>query len=253
MTDRANELWQLDDTGWVLADGTEIKIFNVIDDHSRLLVASTAMPVCTGAAALAALSVPAVSLGWPARFLSDNAKAFKHVLAEALAELGIAAGHSRPYHPQTNGKVERFHQTLKKWLAKQPAAVTLAELQTQLDCFRHLYNHHRPHRAIDRQFPADVWADAPKTGPADRPLGAPTTVYTSTVNTNGTLGAGRRYTISLGAAHRGQTALTVITGTACHVFIAGRLVRKLTIDPTRRVQPLYGRPGHPGRNPRPLP
>jgi transposase InsO family protein len=253
VADRANEVWQLDDTAWVLADGTEVKVFNVIDDHSRLLVASTAMPTCTGAAALAVLCVAATTLGWPARFLSDNAKAFKHVLADALAQLGIAAGHSRPYHPQTNGKVERFHQTLKKWLAKQPPAATLDELQAQLDWFRHLYNHQRPHRGIGRRFPAQVWADAPKTGPADRPLGAPTTIHTGTVTTNGTIDAGRRYMISLGAAHRGQPTLTVITGTACHVFIAGRLARKLTLDPTRRVQPLYHRPGHPGRNPSQLP
>ena len=241
---RANELWQLDDTTWELADGTEVKIFNVIDDHSRLLVASSAMASCTGAAALAVLTAAAVVLGWPTRFLSDNAAAFRFVLAEALAHLGIASTHSRPYHPQTNGKVERFHQTLKKWLDHQPRAATLEELQTQLDAFRYLYNHHRPHRGISRQKPAQVWAQAPKSGPADRPLGAPTTVHHSLV-VAGAVSAGRRWAIALGAAHNTQTALTVITGTNCHVFINGRLVRNLTLDPTRRHQPLHPRPGRP--------
>jgi transposase InsO family protein len=245
---RANELWQLDDTDWALADGTEVKILNVLDDHSRHLVASEAMRTCTGAAALAVLTAAAAIVGWPARFLSDNAKAFRETLAAALAALGVASTHSRPYHPQTNGKVERFHQTLKRWLARQPPAATLDELQAQLDWFRHFYNHHRPHRGIDRGRPAHVWTDAPKSGPADRPLGTPTTTHHVTVH-GGTVTIGRRYTISVGADHNGQPTLTVITGLACHVFIDGKLIRDLTLDPTRRTQPLHPRPGRP----KPLP
>lgn len=245
---RANQSWQLDDTGWELADGTEVKILNVIDDHSRLLVASAAMATCTGAATLAVLAVVATVLGWPARFQSDNARAFRDVLAPALAGLGIAAARSRPYHPQTNGKVERFHQTLKRWLAKQPPARTLAELQAQLDLFRYIYNHQRPHRGIDRRIPATVWEQAPKDGPANRPLGAPTQLHNSVV-TNGMLPAGRRYRISVGAQHTGQAALVVITGTACHVFIDGRLIRQLTLDPTKKDQTLYTRPGRPSQPP----
>jgi transposase InsO family protein len=243
--ERANECWGLDDTTWELVDGTEVKILNVIDDHSRLLVASTAMATCTGAATLAALAQAAEVLGWPTRFLSDNAKAFRHVLADALRPIGVAAGHSRPYHPQTNGKVERFHQTLKKWLRRQPAATSLDDLQHQLDVFRVLYNHERPHRGVGRQFPAVVWTDAPKAGPADRPLGTPSTIHHSTV-ANGTCNAGR-YSISVGAAHNGETALIVITGLACHVFHDGRLIRAFTLDPTRRVQPLHPRPGRPAK------
>jgi transposase InsO family protein len=241
---RANELWQLDDTDWALADGTEVKILNVLDDHSRLAVASQAMSSCTGAAALTVLTAAAAILGWPARFLSDNAKAFRHVLAKALGALGVASTHSRPYHPQTNGKVERFHQTLKRWLARQPRAATVDELQAQLDAFRHFYNHHRPHRGIGRRRPAQVWTDAPKTGPAERPLGVASTTHHVTVH-GGTVTIGRRYTISIGAAHNGQQALTIITGLACHVFVNGALVRELTLDPTRRTQPLHPRPGRP--------
>ena len=120
--ERANECWALDDTDWALADGTAVKILDVIDDHSRYCVAATAMlKSCTGAAALAVLAAAAAFLGWPTRFWSDNAKAFKATLAAALSPIGVAASHSRPYHPQGNGKIERFHQTLQKWLAKQPA------------------------------------------------------------------------------------------------------------------------------------
>jgi transposase InsO family protein len=246
--ERANDCWQLDDTASVLADGSEIKILNVIDDHSRLLVASVAMTTCTGAQALSALGDAAETLGWPARFLSDNARAFRNVLADALAPLGISAGHSRPYHPQTNGKVERFHQTLKRWLAKQPAAGSLEELQHQLDEFRHLYNHHRPHRSLGRRFPADVWATAPKNGPADQPIAQATSTYTGPVR-NGRVRVGHDTLITIGAAHNDRIALTIITGARCHVFIDGTLIRALIIDPTRRLQPLHNQPGRPRRLP----
>jgi transposase InsO family protein len=246
--ERANECWQLDDTGWELADGTEVKILNVLDDHSRLLVASVAMDTCTGAKTLTALLRAAPVLGLPQRFLSDNAKAFRHVLATALAELGVAASHSRPFHPQTNGKVERFHQTLKKRLHHQPNAATIDELQDQLDAFRHLYNHQRPHRSINRDFPAAVWARAPRSGPGDRPLTATTATWTSTVS-NGMAWAGNRYRITIGSTHNGSQATTVLTGTNCHIFIDGRLIRALTIDPTRQHQRLHDRPGRPTQLP----
>lgn len=244
--ERANECWQLDDTTWQLADGSDVKIFNVIDDHSRLLVASAAMRSCNGAGALVALGDAAAVLGWPERTLSDNAKAFRDVLADALAELGVNARHSRPYHPQTNGKVERFHLTLKKWLARQPAAATLDELQGQLDAFRFLYNHQRPHRSIERRVPAQVWADAPKSGPADQPLTAPTLVTTSIVR-GGYANVGKTYRITIGSAFNDRTAFTVVTGRRAHVFVDGRLVRELTVDPSRRDQTLYQRRGRPPR------
>ena len=241
---RANESWQLDDTTWQLADGTEVKILNVIDDHSRLLVASTAVAACTGARALAVVAEAAAALGWPARFQSDNASSFRHVLADALRPLGVDAAHSRPHHPQTNGKVERFHQTEQKWLAAHDPADSIADLQSLLDLYRHYYNHHRRHRGINRQIPAQVWATAPKAGPADRPLQPPSTIHHSTV-TDGRAGGGRRYLITVGARHNNQPALTIITGLACHVFIDGRLARHLTINPDRREQPLHNRPGRP--------
>lgn len=235
--ERANDCWQIDDTSWQLADGTDVKVFDALDDHSRLAVACQALPVCTGAAAFGVLAGAAKLVGWPARLLSDNATSFRHVLADAVRPLGVGASHSRPYHPQTCGKVERFHQTLKKWLAARPPASSITELQSQLDEFRHTYNHHRPHRAIGRRFPADVWADAPKSGPSTQPITATTAVYHGTVH-GGQVTIGKRYRIVIGARHSGQRALTVITGTRCDIFIDGQHIRGLTIDPTRRVQPL---------------
>ena len=235
--ERANECWQIDDTGWALADGSEAKIINIIDDCTRLLIASRAVPACTAASAFDTFIAGAQTYGWPARFLSDNAKAFRHGLTDALAALGVAAGHSRPYHPQTCGKVERFHQTLKKFLAAQPGAADSAELQTQLDRFAHLYNHQRPHRALGRRIPAPLWADTPKAGPAHQPLGTPSRIYRAIVQ-GSRLSLRRDLLITVGAAYNHQPATVILTGTHCHVFIHGHLIRQLTIDPTRRTQPL---------------
>ncbi len=247
--ERANDCWQLDDTIWPLADGREVKILNIIDDCTRVAVASVALDTCTGAATVDTFVAAAVQWGWPARFLSDNAGAFRNVLADAMAPLGITAGHSRPYHPQTNGKVERFHLTLKRFLAKQPAAETIKVLQDELDRFQRIYNHERPHRSLGRRIPAEVWAATPKNGPPGRPLNATTDIRRLTVDRNGVVAFGTRYRISLGAAHAQQQATVIVTGLACHVFIDGRLARSLTLDPNRRDQNLYNRPGRPTRLP----
>ena len=142
--------------------------------------------------------------------------------------------------------MERFHQTLKKWLAQQPPPASLAELQAQLDRFCHHYNHQRPHRSLDRRLPIQVFAQTPKAGPRNRPLGQPTTTHRVRVF-GGTVSIGKRYQISVGAEYNGQTTTVIITGTACHVFIAGKLIRQHTLDPQHRVQPLYHRRGNPNR------
>jgi transposase InsO family protein len=229
--ERANQCWALDDWGWQLADGTPVQILDVLDDHSRYAVACTAMASCTGADAFDAIAAAAAVMGWP-----DNARAFTGTLARALGSLGVTASHTRPYSPSSNGKVERFHQTVRRWLTKQPPAATIEDLHAQLDRFRVIYNTQRPHRALQRRYPADVWTAAPKTGPAARPLGTPTSVHHSTVHA--AKAYARRYAITVGTAHNGRPALTVITGTHAHVFIDGHLVRQLHLNPQRRTQPI---------------
>jgi transposase InsO family protein len=242
VAERANECWQIDATKWSLADGTTVEIINVIDDCTRVLIASVAVSTCTTANSWETLSLGAQRWGWPERVLSDNGMAFRGAaghggLLPALAALGIQARHSRPYHPQTCGKVERFHDTLKRHLVTRDPAATLAELQTDLDRFTERYNHHRPHRAIGRRFPADVWHTTPRSGPASHALGTPTTTSTTTVTADGRISIATRTRISIGSAHAGHTATTVITGHHAHVFINGRLVRQLTINPTTRDHP----------------
>ncbi len=234
--ERANECWQSDDTGWALADGTAVKINNVIDDCCRLAVASRAALTCTAATVLEAVLSGAAAWGLPERILTDNGSP-QRAAARELAALGVSAGHSRPYHPQTCGKVERFHQTLKRYLDAQPAAATIEDLQAQLAAFVELYNHHRPHRALGRRTPAGVWASTARSGPADRPLAQTTTVHHATVI------AGRvplnRYFIGINSRFDGELATVVVTGDRAHTFVNGRFVRALTIDPTRRYQPQH--------------
>jgi transposase InsO family protein len=250
--ERANECWQIDATHWPLDDDSEVEIINVIDDRSRLCVASHAVAVCTTANSFDAITQAASRFGWPERVLSDNGSAFRGNtnkqtiggLAAALHELGIATSRSRPFHPQTCGKVERFHQTLKRWLDARDHPATLAELQALLDCFVEHYNTRRRHRSIGRRTPLEVWSTTPRSGPAAHPINAATVVFRSTAH-QGNVRAGRRWIIAIGNQHDGRVATVVLTGHNCHVFIDGRFVRRLTINPDRGYQPLYDRPGRP--------
>ncbi|MGH9169127.1 MAG: helix-turn-helix domain-containing protein [Acidimicrobiia bacterium] len=145
--DQPNERWQADITHWALAGGTEVEILNILDDHSRLLVASDAHLTTKGGDVVQSFHEAAGRHGFPASMLTDNAAVFtgaprgggRCAIEVELAALGIAFRHSSPNHPQTCGKVERFHQTEKGWLRKQPAAHSIAELQAKLDWFRDYY------------------------------------------------------------------------------------------------------------------
>jgi transposase InsO family protein len=144
--DLPNELWQMDITAWRLASGEVLEILNLIDDHSRLHLACDAYPRAKAADVVASFHRAAELHGLPFSLLSDNAAVFtgssrrgKVLLEAELERLGVAFKNSRPYHPQTCGKVERLHQTLKRYLGKQPPANALSELQEQLDAFAHYY------------------------------------------------------------------------------------------------------------------
>ncbi|HET7421014.1 MAG TPA: IS481 family transposase [Candidatus Dormibacteraeota bacterium] len=149
-----NEMGQADATHWFLADGSEVEILNLIDDHSRLVLASVSFATIKAADVVQTFHQAALVYGFPVTWLSDNAAVFsgesrrgKVIIEAELERLGIRCVHSTPYHPQTCGKVERFHQTLKRFLTKQAVPQSVAHLQLQLDAFRSYYNQQRPHRA----------------------------------------------------------------------------------------------------------
>jgi hypothetical protein len=137
-----------------LGDERPVEIINFIDDHSRAVLASIAVPVATAAEVVRIFFATAAIYGLRQSVLTDNGAIYtaaylgSHSGMEIeLATLGIAFKHGKPYHPQTQGKVERYHLTLKKWLRKRPAAASLVELQAQIDRFVHIYNEERPHTA----------------------------------------------------------------------------------------------------------
>jgi transposase InsO family protein len=164
-----NERWQADITHWVLAGGAEVGILNVLDDHSRLLVASDGRAHTRAADVVVSFHEAASRHGLPASMLTDNGAVFTAIprgggrcaIEIELDRLGIAYRHSTPYHPQTCGKVERFHQTLKRWLRRQPPARDVSKLQVKLDWFRDYHNNCRPHRGIGRRTPAEAFGARP--------------------------------------------------------------------------------------------
>jgi transposase InsO family protein len=256
-----NELWQSDITHWRLANGREVEILNVLDDHSRLLTGSTARTVFKAADVVSDLCAAMDRHGRPERLLTDNGAVFTGMprgdgwvaLEREAAALGIKLSHSKPYHPTTCGKVERFHQTLKKWLARQPKARTVTALQTQLDTFAGYYNTQRPHRSIGRRTPADAFAARPKAGPrrqgilidqhyrVRRDRVDPSGVVTIRHNS-------RLHHLGLGRRHAGTRVLLLVHELDIRVLSedTGALLRALTLDPTRDYQrQQLSRPAHP--------
>jgi transposase InsO family protein len=127
---RPRDCYQIDATEVELADGSKVVVFDVLDDCTRQLVACHAAPSETAQGAVAAITKAVKDYGTPAIVLSDNGAAFTHRLinpkaapsrfTRAVTAFGTRLIHSSPYHPQTCGKVERHHQTLKKWLRAKP-------------------------------------------------------------------------------------------------------------------------------------
>jgi hypothetical protein len=244
-----NERWQIDAMDWMIATGV-VRVFNIIDDHSRVVVRSAAVPEATTEAAWATFSQAVAVWGPPAGVLSDNGLCFSgklrgfEVLFEAnLRDAGIRPSNGRPFHPQTTGKVERFQQTLKKWLRRRDLAATIAELQSQLDEFCHLYNHQRPHQGIGRAIPVDRWNASIAARPADEPLPHPSYIehrYDTQVSAGGIVNADRT-AIHLGVEWAGLDATVLINTSHATVLIDGQLVRHLKLDRSSRYQP-SGRP-----------
>jgi transposase InsO family protein len=247
-----NECWQADITHWQLSTGRDVEILDIIDDHSRLLVGSTARTVFKAGDIVAELHAAITRHGRPERLLTDNGAVFTGhyrghgwvALEREAAALGIALAHSKPYHPQTCGKVERLHQTLKNWLARQPAAATVADLQTQLDTFADYYNHHRPHRGVNRRTPAAAWAARPHAIPTRQGIHISEhfRVRKDRVDRDGKLTLrhnSRLHHIGIGHDRAGTRVLMLIHELDIRIITetTGELIRELTLDPTRDYQP----------------
>jgi transposase InsO family protein len=261
--EQPNECWQADFTHYPLAGGTGTEILTWLDDHSRLALRVTAWNRVTGPIVFTEFRAAAALYGLPASTLTDNGMVFTTRLSggrggrngfeHELRRLGIRQKNGKPNHPQTQGKVERFQQTLKKWLAAQaPQPADLAQLQALLDTFTSYYNTRRPHKSLPgRVTPATAYAARPKAVPGDRSADTHDRVRTDKIGATGTVTlrhGGKLYHLGIGRAHAGTEILLLAQDLHIRVIAAatGELLRELTLDTSRNYQPT-GKPQRPKR------
>ena len=260
-----NERWQADFTHWRLVGGTDVEILCWLDDCSRLAISVTAHRRVTGTIVVKEFTNAIARHGIPYSTLTDNGMVFttrfaggkggRNEFEAQLRHLDIHQINSTPNHPTTCGKVERFHQTLKKWLTGQPRAATLAELQTQLDAFVDEYNHHRPHRSLPhRATPAVIYTSRPKADPATR-IDTHNRVRTDRVDQAGAVTLrvnGRLHHIGIGRHHYRTRVLILAQDHHITVINAatGEVLRDFTLDPTRDYQPTGAPKGPKRKKPR---
>jgi transposase InsO family protein len=259
-----NQCWQSDFTHYRLADGTDVEILCWLDDHSRFALSATAHRRVTGPIGATTFTATAAQHGYPASTLTDNAMVYttrysggrggRNAFEAQLRRLGVVQKNSRPNHPTTCGKAERFQQTLKNWLRAQPdQPATIAQLQTLLDTFRDEYNQHRPHRSLpNRATPALAYQARPKASPsANRDTDTHDRIRRDRIDATGVVTlrhAGRLHHIGIGRTHARTHVLLLIHDLDIRVINAatGQLLRELALDPTRGYQPT-GRPPGPAR------
>ena len=263
-----HECWQLDAFEWPLTRATaKCVIYQVLDDRSRYLLATRVGPPGVGENATDAVAVVEQAIAAagqpPCLLLSDNGTAFNQArrgitsrLEAQLNTLGTRAITGRPRHPQTQGKDERVHQTLQRWLRAHPTG-TYTELQSVVDAFDTRYNHHRPHQALGMRTPAQALATGPVAIPpqpaqpstTDRPPDPATTIRHYKVAKNGNLYI-RRHIIQMGAEAGATTVIAISTGVTVNVFDThGTHLRTVTLTPDQRYYG-NGKPhGRPRRHP----
>jgi transposase InsO family protein len=258
--DQPNECWQSDFTHYRLTHpdgrpGHDCEIITWLDDHARYALHVSAHARVTAAVVLATFRRACDLHGYPASTLTDNGMVYttryaggrggRNHLEHELRRLHIVQKNSRPNHPTTCGKVERFQQTLKKWLrAQTPQPATIADLQTLLDRFVTEYNQHRPHRSLPhRATPAAVYTARPKATPtADRSTDSHDRVRVDRIDKSGTVTlrmAGRLRHIGVGRTHKGTHVLLLVQDLEVRIVNAatGELLRELTINPALDYQP----------------
>ena len=263
-----NECWQSDFTHYPLADRTGTEILTWLDDHSRYALSLTAHRRVTGADVLSTFRAACGQHGIPASTLTGNGMVFttrlsggrggRNALEHELRRLGIKQKNGKPNHPQTQGKVERFQQTMKKWLRAQPRQpATLAELQALPDASPPSAT---PAGRTAHSLAAQPWPlpTPPAPGPPRRPdrrHPRPRPHRPHRQHRLVTLGhSGKLFHIGTGRAHAGTRVLLLVQDLHVRVINAttGELIRELTINPDKRYQATGKPQGWPKKTPRPL-
>ena len=256
-----NQTWQSDFTHYPLTDTTTfpkgVEIITWLDDCTRYALHVSAHRAITTPIVKATFRETAGQHGIPASTLTDNGMVYTVRLAsighrggrngfeQQLRDWHVVQKNSRPNHPTTCGKVERFQQTMKKWLRAQPLQPsTIADLQRLLDRFRNEYNTTRPHRSLPhRATPAALYDTMPKALPGpSRDADTHDRIRHDIVGKSGTVTlrvAGQLRHIGIGRTHNRTHVILLIQDLEVRVInaITGELLRELTIDPSKNYQP----------------
>ena len=252
--DLPNETWQSDFTHWHLASGRDAEILLWLDDHSRYLISATAHTPVTGAIVVDTFRAACATHGTPQSTLTDNGFVFTtrhrggaNAFEIELLNRGVAQKNGTPNHPQTQGKVERLNQTLKKWLRARDTPTDLAALQALLDEFTTYYNNQRKHRSLNRRTPAQAYTARAKATPDANSIGH-FRIRDDIVHTTGSVTlrrGGRMHHIKLGMEHAGTPVRMLIHD--LHVIVTNKetaeIIRELTINPDKNSQPRGAKPG----------
>ena len=263
-----NETWQADFTHYRLTrpdgrPGLDTEVLTWLDDCTRYALRITAHHRVTATIVLTEFRTAVATHGIPASTLTDNGMVFttrlsggkggRNQLETELRRLGVDQKNGRPWHPQTQGKVERFQQTMKKWLRAQPIQpATIADLQALLDTFADQYNHRRPHRSLPhRATPATIYTNRPKATPGDRTDDTHERIRRDRVDKAGKITlrhGGTLYSIGIGRTHARTRVIVLVQDLDIRIIDAttGELIRELTLDTTTRYQST-GRPPGPTR------
>jgi transposase InsO family protein len=242
-----NECWQSDMTHWHLEDATPVEILTFLDDHSRLVLSISAFPTTSMENVRRLFARTCGVFGTPASVLTDNgaiynagARGGRTGFESDLITAGVLYKHSRPYHPQTCGKVERWHRTLKKFLAKRPAK-TLGELQVILEEVILYYNDVRPHRGINRRTPAVAYNARAKAKPNTLINDPHWRIRKDTVDVRGHVSLrylGKLRHLNVGWSYRGQMVhLYVLDDVVTFATEDGEFIGETRLDPNRDYQP----------------
>ena len=215
-----NETWQSDFTHWRLRNGSDVEIINWLDDHSRLLLHCAVFKAITGKIVIDSFNTCRNEYGTPFSTLTDNGNVYtarftkgKNGFEYLLSELEIVQKNGSPGHPQTQGKIERFHQTQKKWLSQQKPARTIEQLQVQLDEFRNVYNTKRPHRALEMKTPQRAYEATIKATPKQAKEKEHYRVRNDRVDQFGKLSlrrAGKMHHLGVGIHHGHKVVLMIV-------------------------------------------
>lgn len=266
--EQPNECWQSDFTHYRLVRldgrlGADTEILSWLDDHSRYALSVTAHHRVTGPIVLRTFRETVAAHGIPASTLTDNGMVFTTRLAQGkkgastrngfeheLRRLGIVQKNGKPNHPQTQGKVERFQQTMKKWLTAQPEQpTTIDDLQALLDAFAEEYNDHRPHRSLPhRATPATTYTARPKAAPGDRSHDTHQRVREDRIDKSGKVTLryqGQLYSIGVGRPHARTRVILLVQDLHVRIIDAatGELLRELLLNTSKRYQPTGLPPG----------